>query len=459
MMNVLDLKEFNILHEYVDHENKMRKYEVEAKAEPYLCTKCGSTYDLDGTFDGKKFKKHDTRKRSVKDIEIRGYKVIIEVNQRRYTCPECGERFAEYFECIASNDKITRRLFYHIGEEALTSNFMKIANKHGISIDTVKRAFLQNVEDLDSKRTLIAPKILGIDEIYIKEGDTKRKQPYLVFTDVENKCVIDFVKGITKDVVIKRLKALNGYEDIEVVTMDMATSYRFAVAECCPNAYCVVDHFHVMQKFGMALNTVRTDIQAKLPEGDKKELYAIKGLITANIEDLNEIRLAQLKYVLNKYPKLMNSYQAKEKLRDVYKCTDKKEAYGKYFEWEQFLSELKDIKEVVGIQKMINKLKKEIFAYFDGRWTNAYTECANSLIRRIIRDGNGYGFEVLRAKILYGTPATKVKKVSIKDMNFHTLYNNGSLHKENNYTSITREVNYFYTDIEELISIIDKGDF
>lgn len=57
MNNILDLKEFNILHEHVNEENRTRIYEVVAKNEPFLCTKCGSTYDLDGTFDGKKFKK------------------------------------------------------------------------------------------------------------------------------------------------------------------------------------------------------------------------------------------------------------------------------------------------------------------------------------------------------------------------------------------------------------------
>ena len=459
MNNILDLKEFNILHEHVNEENRIKKFEVVAKREPFLCTKCGASYDLDGTLEGKKFKKHDTRKRTFKDLESRGYKIIIEVNQRRYTCPECGERFTEMLECIAPNDKVTQRLFDYIGKESLIENFSNVAKKHGISLDTVKRAFLDEVEGLDQKRTMIAPRILGIDEIYIKEPDTKRKQPYLVFTDIEHKCVIEFTKGITKDVVINRIKALKGYENIEVVTMDMATSYRFAVAECCPDAYCVVDHFHVMQKFSMALNGIRAEIQAKQVEGDKKQLFAIKGYINAKREDLNYIQLEKLDYVLAKYPKLQYSYEAKELLREVYKCSTKFDANERYFEFEQFVTIHKDIKEIVGVQKMINKLRKEIFAYFDGRWTNAYTECANSLIRRIVRDGNGYSYEVLRAKILYGTLASKQKKVSIKDIHFNTLYNTDYNGTANKYTETVRNVNYFYTDIEELITIMDKGDF
>ena len=93
MKNVLDLEEFNILHEYVDNENKIRKFEVDVKNELFLCTKCGTTYDLDGTFEGKKFNKHDTRKRTVKDLKIRGYKIIIEINQRRYLCPDCRKPY------------------------------------------------------------------------------------------------------------------------------------------------------------------------------------------------------------------------------------------------------------------------------------------------------------------------------------------------------------------------------
>jgi hypothetical protein len=53
------------------------------------------------------------------------------------------------------------------------------------------------------------------------------------------------------------------------------------------------------------------------------------------------------------------------------------------------------------LTKAMDNWEAEIFAYFDYRVTNAYTESLNSLIRVINRLGRGYSFEVLRAKILF----------------------------------------------------------
>lgn len=442
MGDALDLKGLTVIHEYVDHDNRTRKFEANVTDEPILCPLCGSIYTEENSFScGQKFKKHDTRKRTFKDQEVRGYRIVVEINQRRYDCPECGGRFTEILECIEPNCKVTKRLFDFVGKEALNENFQTIADKHGIALDTVKRAFIQEVAEKYRNRVFKAPRILGIDEIYIKERGTKRKQPYLVLTDIENKRILEFTKGITKEVVYEAIERLEGHENVEAVTMDMALVYRKASKKLCPKAFQVVDRFHVIQKFNMALNTIRISIQKGLPEGEglKTELYNVKGLITANREDLENAMLViydedgkevdkvkgieRLDNVLAKYPRLKTAYEAKELLRKVYECKTKYDANQLYFKWEQFIEQNKDIKEIVGIQSMINKMRKEVFAYFDGGYSNAYTECANSLIRRIVRDGNGYSMEVLRAKVLFGNLGVEKKdKVKYKHMNFHAVY-------------------------------------
>jgi len=46
--------------------------------------------------------------------------------------------------------------------------------------------------------------------------------------------------------------------------------------------------------------------------------------------------------------------------------------------------------------------RTEILAYFDHPITNAYTEALNGVAKTINRQGRGYTFEVLRARLLYG---------------------------------------------------------
>ena len=46
--------------------------------------------------------------------------------------------------------------------------------------------------------------------------------------------------------------------------------------------------------------------------------------------------------------------------------------------------------------------KVEILNYFGTGATNAYTEAANGLAKIANRNGRGYSFEAIRAKIIYG---------------------------------------------------------
>lgn len=481
MTNILDLKEFNILQEFRNDEYKYMKFVVEPKEEAFFCTRCGCSYDLDGTLDGKKFKKHDTRIRTVRDLDIRGYKVILEINQRRYDCPECGETFTEFLESVAPDDKVTERLWDTMGLESVKgkNSFSSVAEKYGVSVSTVKRAFDDNVKELYSNRVLVAPKVLGIDEVYIKLEGHKRKVPCAVFTDIENHKILEFVLGNSIDIVENVIKSMQGYQNIKAVTMDMNATYKNAVNELLPQTYTVVDRFHVIQKFNMKLDVIRAKIQAKLTnskiiEDDDYEelatgntpkdlLFRVKDLIRKNREDLDNKAIKKLDTQLELYPKLKESYWLKEKFRTIYQANDKKEAYGKYFEWEQSIP--KNNREFKALQKTINGLKHEIFAYFDGKYTNAYTESFNNVIKTIVKLGKGYGYETLRAKVLFGTEATK--KIKVKDMNFYKVFNMmerqseplWSYNENEYYTDETRYADFYTVDIPTLSHLIDTGEF
>ena len=58
----------------------------------------------------------------------------------------------------------------------------------------------------------------------------------------------------------------------------------------------------------------------------------------------------------------------------------------------------------------VENWRTEIFNYFDHNYTNAVTEALNAVCKEIAVVGRGYTFDVLRAKILYGTKATKPPK-------------------------------------------------
>jgi transposase len=103
-MNILELDEFEIIKQYKNDD--YYKFVVKAKDEPIFCSLCSAFHD-DVEDDKNHFKLHDTRTRTVADVEFRGRKVILEIQQRRFHCSFCGKNFTEFFESIAPNDKVT----------------------------------------------------------------------------------------------------------------------------------------------------------------------------------------------------------------------------------------------------------------------------------------------------------------------------------------------------------------
>jgi transposase len=375
-MDSLELEEFNVLH--IDQNDEYRIYEVEPKDYPFFCSLCmySDADYLNYLEDKSKFKYYDTRIREVKDVDdVDGRKVVIKIHQRRFTCPFCGKVFSEFFTSVCRRDKVTVRLWERMGKEVLKekNTFRTVGRRYGVSPTTVARAFKEHVDVLDKDRVIKAPTVLGIDEVFVKTEEGKRKQALGVFTDIKNSKVLEIIQGNDRDSVINVIKSMIGYEDIKVVTMDMNSTYKVAVEMTLPNAYCVVDHYHVIQKINMAMDTIRASIQSKLKEGEKDALFKVRDMVKADREKLNENKLAKLDIQLELYPKLKVCYWLKEGLRNVYKCETKKDAFQKYYEWECAINEAKKhekIPEIIGVQKMINRLKPQVFAFFDGRYTS-----------------------------------------------------------------------------------------
>ena len=302
-MESLELPEFKVLH--IDINDEYRIYEVEPVDKPFACSSCMYADDVIGYVG--KFKPYDARVREVMDVnDIDGRKVVIRIHLHRYLCPLCHKVFTPNFEAICRKDRVTRRLWKRMGREVLLekNSFYSVGRRYGVSPTTVNRAFKEHVAELDRDRTLKAPTILGIDEVYVRTEDSKKKQALAVFTDIENGKLLEIIKGNERDDIIGVIKSMEGYEGIKAVTMDMNKTYKVAVEMCLPDAYTVIDHYHVIQKTCMALDTIRASIYDKLLDGQKDDLFKVRNMIRANRENLTQDKIAKLDAQLDLYPKL-----------------------------------------------------------------------------------------------------------------------------------------------------------
>jgi transposase len=449
---MLNLPEFNILlSEQNDH---FYRFTVEKNEKPYMCTNCGtinSEYDR----DVKEFRPHQVKERVVSDISIHGKAVRIIIRHRRYKCPYCDVTFYEWLDSVDRNDKVTKRLKEHIKKLALKKPFTNIADEYGISHTSVRRYFEEYVSLQEEDRFIIAPRVLGIDEAHLNK--TMRG----VFTDTENFKLLEITKDNTKKTVKETIQRMIDYKkNIEVATIDMYSGYKYALRELVPNAYIVIDKFHVIQYAQRALDAVRIKIKKDLNKADRKVITNDRWILLRNNEDLDYRDIMKRVEWFKAFPRLGTAYWLKEELRDVYRLSkDRQEALERINAWEAKIPD--DFTEFKEIRKTFRNSKEEILNYFDRPYTNAYTESVNNIIKSVEKEGKGYSFDVLRAKVLYGNDAIIKKPKYEEKMHFEVIHysfeNEGDFGEF--YESLKGQFFNYGVDLTTLNEILERGEF
>lgn len=327
------------------------------------------------------------------DIPIRGKRVCLIITIQRYRCISCQSVYQEDLPGMSSDYRMTNRLLDYIHRYMHKRTFLALADEIGITEGTVRRIFKQH--EMNTHDEIVLPPVIGIDEIYLA------KKPRCVISNIENRSVIEIIANRNKKNVRNHLSSCENPNDIRCVVMDMWRPYRDVAIECFPNAAVVVDKFHVVRMANDALENCRKDIRKNLPAKQRIDLKNDRLLLLKRAKDLSDRESMLVSYWKSKYPDLGKCHDLKERFYNIYGATDKDEAYDLYEQWENRLTQ--DVRDYFEpLIKAISNWHQEIFAYFDYRITNGYTESLNSVIRHIDRIGRGHGFETIRKKVLLG---------------------------------------------------------
>ncbi|MBC7620660.1 MAG: transposase, partial [Candidatus Saccharibacteria bacterium] len=159
----------------------------------------------------------------------------------------------------------------------------------------------------------------------------------------------------------------------------------------------------------------------------------------------------------------------KERLYAIYEVQTKEEAWGEYLHWESTIPPDLD-KAFRPVKTAFRNWKVYILNYFvDVRVTNAFTESFNAKIRRVYRNGRGYTFARLRAKVLFTDRLQKRiavqekvkvrKKPRFEDVHMMRMASFQSMLEDDYDIKIqTKQVN-LGTDLSTLEAEIDSGNF
>ena len=132
---------------------------------------------------------------------------------------------------------------------------------------------------------------------------------------------------------------------------------------------------------------------------------------------------------------MANSLGLKEDIRDIYKAKDRKQAAYRFVNWRNKVPD--DCKPFVVVKNTFEEWSEEIFNFFDYRFTNAYTESLNNIIKKLDKDGRSLSFEQLRFKALFSTKATKLPKFKYKEASYAP--SNSFSNMLSSYSSFNRE--------------------
>jgi transposase len=291
--------------------------------------------------------------------------------------------------------RITIRLEEYIERESLRTdkNFRMVADEVGVDEKTVRNIFTRHIKQLARSWRFEAPQCLGIDEVYIA-GVAR-----CVLTDIEQHRLVNIMEKRDMLWIRRQLLQIKHPDRVKVVVMDMWRPYLSEVKQRFPQAIVVIDKYHILRMANDAIMTVRKKLRA-----DNKCLNMPKPhLLRKRVHDLHVPQKKALNQRLAELPDLAVAHALKEEFFNIWNNQDRRQAEAQFDEWVKRIPPHLQF-AYAALLTTVGNWREEILNYFDYRVTNAFTESLNNIIKSMERNGRGYTFDVLRAKLLYGSP-------------------------------------------------------
>lgn len=367
--------------------------------QPVICPVCQSKNSV----------RFGVREQEYLDLPVHMKKVKIVVRRQRHRCKDCDYTYLLPIGNMHEDRFMTKRLVAYIQNAALKETFTSIAELIGTSESTIRDVFREYCAVLEHDHELETPEWLGIDEVYLG------KQMRCIFTNVRGRHPIEMLPVRDKVTVEAFLRKLET-QKIEGVCMDMWNPYKQAVKAVLPHAIIVVDKFHIVRMANIAMEKIRKKTREDMPARWRVKLKNDRKILLKRNETLTVGQKFILDTWLLNYEGLGKAYAAKEAFINIWNSGDRVEAEYLYSKWKDSLDE-EIVPAFAELTRAMENWHDEIFTYFDYRYTNAYTESANAIIKQVQHAGRGYSFDVIRAKILFGLKP-KEEKTYLTDEDF-----------------------------------------
>ncbi|HEX2064801.1 MAG TPA: ISL3 family transposase, partial [Acidimicrobiales bacterium] len=311
----LHLKRIKVVRVVEDEIDKL-VIEVADTRTVVRCPACGH----------KTTKIHETRKVEVRDLPMGRPTTLIWL-QRRFECPNCGERHTEDHPEIEG--KLTRRLARQLVRDAKYLTIRELSRRHRLSWHLIMGLVRTWATALARHRRSLPCRVLLVDETSLR----RRHRYVTVLLNGESGEVLAMVKH-------RDAAALSGFfasqghrwcRRVKVVVSDGSESYRAAIGRHVGHATHVVDRFHVVRWFAAGLVEVRRRIQRREPRGHVSpafdpEVFRSRFLALRRADRLGEAEVARLEALFAAHAELARAWGMLQELHGLYVAESEEEA-------------------------------------------------------------------------------------------------------------------------------------
>jgi len=202
---------------------------------PLSCPHCG----------GEQLRSKGRYQRRVRHENWGARHCVLELEARKFHCQACNRHFRQRFPGILPCQRASEAFQKTIFQQHLDGiNRSRLGRREGIGAATVERYFQHGLQrQFKEWHPPQCPQLLGIDEHFF----TRRKGYATTLCDLKNHKIYDVVLGRSEAALEAYFQRLEGKPEVQMVCMDLSSSYRALVRKHFPMARIVADRFHVIR--------------------------------------------------------------------------------------------------------------------------------------------------------------------------------------------------------------------
>ena len=263
---------------------------------------------------GQRYRTHyDSRPRQARDLSCGDKRVYLAYSRRRVQCGRCGGVKSERLDWLADNPLYTKRFAFFVGRRCRETAIKEVAQELWLDWHTVKELDKQYMREQLRRVATPAPRVIGIDEIAIGEGQQYR----IVVSDLERGRAIWFGGHDRSEASLDEFFAWLGRKQcgqIRLAVLDMWKAFRTSTLKegNAPQATIVYDKFHVLRHLSDAMDQVRKQEYARLSGEDRRFIKGQRYTLLAHWENLSLEGQQALRLLFRANRRLNKAYLLKE---------------------------------------------------------------------------------------------------------------------------------------------------